>query len=72
MANFDLKSRIYCGAGKGFWIGLQNDINIAIGVLTNNNNTGPDDTSSDEDTFDPAENTVNELLTGIATIIGTL
>lgn len=57
--------------GTGFWVDLQQNLLIAIAVLEANTEADISATSSDdgEHAFDPTENTVTELMTGIASII---
>lgn len=70
MANFELAPvPMNNGLGIGFWVDLQAQLTTAISVL--GENTAPD-VSSDEDHFDPDENTVTELMTGITAIIASL
>jgi len=58
--------------GKGFWIELQNLLNIAIPVLEANSKADTSGSSGSETAFDPDENTVTDLLTACATVIATL
>lgn len=57
------------GLGIGFWVGLKDQLNIAIGTLEENSTA---DTSGSETAFDPDENTVTDLLTACDTVIATL
>ncbi len=57
------------GLGTGFWVQLQQDMLVAIQVLKDNTLADAGSGGSDEDAFDPDENTVTELMTGIASII---
>ena len=70
MANFEFGPKpLTGGLGKGFWIKLRDDLKVAVQVLGDNTLADAGSNDSDEDHFDPAENTVTELQTGIDTII---
>jgi hypothetical protein len=60
------------GLGIGFWVQLQQDLNIAITTLEENSKADTSGSAASETAFDPDENTVTDLLTACTTVINTL
>lgn len=59
------------GLGMGFWVDLQAQLTIVIGVLEANTAADTGSSTAGEKAFDPNENTVTDLVNAITTVIGT-